>query len=355
MRKAAILTGLALLTFAGPVEGTGGTPFFSVVPFEFDPYGSHLVAGMWKEGIGCPSNAWTTTDGTTFTTYTDPACTSGDPRDKRHAGLLLAKTGPTSNFASAGATLQGVKGIVLTELGYDIRKPELPPFLGSHCGAGAPRFNVTTMDDVTHFVGCASPPTVPTATGNGWIRLRWTTAQLALASPPIMPGSTVKSISILFDEGQDDTPPAFFGLAVIDNIDVNGKLVGSGPGKPHDDRDDCKGKDKDNRHFSGHASQSRPEESSLSFADPGQGVNVQMINGARSVSYAGACVTFVGDALMNDDPGHVVSFTACDLSALSTPLVPRIGTYTIAVTGASGVVYQKTGALTAGRISIHPR
>ena len=46
-------------------------------------------------------------------------CTSGDPKDKRHAGLLLAKTGPTGNFASAGATLQGVKGIMLTELGYD--------------------------------------------------------------------------------------------------------------------------------------------------------------------------------------------------------------------------------------------
>jgi len=26
---------------------------FSVVPFEFDPYGSHLVAAEWKSGIGC--------------------------------------------------------------------------------------------------------------------------------------------------------------------------------------------------------------------------------------------------------------------------------------------------------------
>jgi hypothetical protein len=354
MRKAAALAGLVMLTVAGTVEGTGSTPFFSVVPFEFDPYGSHLVAGMWKEGIGCPSNAWVTPDGVVFNTYTDPACTSGDPKDKGHQGLLLAKTGPTANFASAGATLQGVKGIMLTELGYDVRKQGLfAGPLGSHCNNGSPRFNVTTADDVTHFVGCAFPPPMQTATGNGWIRLRWTTAELLLAT--ILPTDVVKSISIVFDEGQD-TGPDFFGLAVLDNIDVNTKLVGRGPNKPHDnDRDDCQGKDKDNRHFSGHSSASRPEESDLSFADPTQGVRIQMINGARSVSYTGACVSFIGDALMNDDPGHVVSFTACDLSALSTPLTPSIGSYTIAVTGASGVVYQKAGALTAGKISIHPR
>ncbi len=40
-------------------------------------------------------------------------------------------------------------------------------------------------------------------------------------------GKTVKSLSIVFDEGQD-TGPDNFGLAVLDNIDVNGTLVGQG-------------------------------------------------------------------------------------------------------------------------------
>jgi len=35
----------------------------------------------------------------------------------------------------------------------------------------------------------------------------------------------VKSITIIFDEGQDK-PGDGSGLAVLDNIDVNGKLVG---------------------------------------------------------------------------------------------------------------------------------
>jgi hypothetical protein len=40
-------------------------------------------------------------------------------------------------------------------------------------------------------------------------------------------GMTVESISIVFDEGQD-TGPDQFGLAVLDNVDVNGRLVGTG-------------------------------------------------------------------------------------------------------------------------------
>ncbi len=371
MRKAVALAGLAMLAIVVPIEaGTGWDRFsFTVVPFEFDPHGTHLVAAEWKGGIGCPLNARTapflppdfTTVGAGM--YTDPACITGDDWDKRVQGLLLAKTGPTNNNASAGATLNGVWGITLNELGYDIRKPGLSSAdpRGSHCGAGAPRFNITTDDGNSYFLGCNSPTAIFQTPGNGWLRLRWGGVLPLLAFNAAtftlddISGVTVKTISIVFDEGQD-TGPDNFGLAVLDNIEVNGVMVGRGPDKPKDkDRDDCHGKDKDNRHFSGHSNASRPEDSSLSFADPSRNVNVQMINGARSVSYSGACVTFLGDALMNGAPGHVVSFTACDLSALSTPLTPNIGTYTIAVTGASGVVYQKAAALTAGKISIHPR
>jgi hypothetical protein len=41
----------------------------------------------------------------------------------------------------------------------------------------------------------------------------------------------VKSIQIVFDEGQDPSGgPDESGLAVLDNIDVNGVLVGHGNG-----------------------------------------------------------------------------------------------------------------------------
>jgi hypothetical protein len=199
-----------------------------VVPFEFDPFKTYLVRARWLRGTGCPTGATTNTG--TPGTFTDPACNTGDSKDNKNEGLLLVKTGPTGNIAAAGAEVKGVKGITLTELGYDIRKGFIAANpAGSHCGAGAPRFNVVTSDGVNHFVGCNSPPAAVTDASNAWLRLRWTPAQLLFASPPIPAGSVVNSIAIIFDEGTD-TGPDFIGLAVLDNIDVNGKLVGQGPG-----------------------------------------------------------------------------------------------------------------------------
>jgi hypothetical protein len=203
----------------------------TVVPFEFDPNHSSLVRAFWLRGTGCPLGATAVDFFGAPTPVNDAACPTGGPKDKKQEGLLLVKTGPSiENFASAGAVLNGVKGITLTELGYDIRKGFAAANLaGSHCGAGAPRFNVVTDDGNNHFVGCNSPPAMVASASAAWVRLRWNAAELAAAFPPILPGNVIKSITIIFDEGTD-TGPDFFGLAVLDNIDVNGTLVGRGPG-----------------------------------------------------------------------------------------------------------------------------
>jgi hypothetical protein len=235
----------ALLSFAAvgllPAAAQAASDF-TVVPFEFDPSRSSLVASGWRNGIGCPTAATVSVDDPATTDvfdprpvpFEDPGCPTGDAQDaKSHQGLLLVKTGPTANNASAGADLKGVKGTVLTELGYDIRKPG--PLAadprGSHCGAGAPRFNVI-IEGATFFIGCNSPPGVVTAFSEGWIRLRWGGTVPLLAFGPLgltnITGQAVDAIQIVFDEGQD-TGPDNFGLAVLDNIDVNGTLVGHGP------------------------------------------------------------------------------------------------------------------------------
>jgi hypothetical protein len=200
------------------------------------------------DGIGCPTNAKVSADGSTVTShYSDPACLTGDTSDGTNQGLLLAKTGPTANYASAVADIKGVKGPI-TELGYDVRKPisAVTP-MGSHCGAGAPRFDVTTTT-ASYFIGCNSPPAVQTATGNGWIRLRWGTGGIVLgynASTGVLEVMTgdVKNIQIVFDEGQD-TGPDFFGMAVLDNIDINGTLIGQGDNAANKDNKKDKNKDK---------------------------------------------------------------------------------------------------------------
>jgi hypothetical protein len=211
--------------------------FHAVKPQEFDPAHTNLVQAAWLNGIGCPTNAFIGLPNSTFTgvgstmPFADTACTTGDSNDQRNQGLLLAKTGPTTNFASATAELINVKGITLTELGYDIRKLGLSTDpLGSHCGAGAPRFDVVTSEGTVHFLGCSSPPpTTQTPSATGWIRLRWDAAGLAAAFPPILPTDIVKRIVIVFDEGQDAFGgPDQFGGAILDNIDVNKMLVGHG-------------------------------------------------------------------------------------------------------------------------------
>jgi hypothetical protein len=229
---------------------------FKVVPREFDPGKTFLVQAQWLSGIGCPTNATIAlpnadfTDVGGFSTYTDPACPTGDSRDKKNKGLLLAKTGPTSNFASAVADIKGVEGKLLTELGYDIRKtgPTILDPRGSHCGAGAPRFNIETTDHFC-FLGCTAPLPDNQQDGDGFIRLTWGTSSLpltAFCTIQPLPGfalvpvtGQVISLQIVFDEGTDASgAPDLFGLAVLDNINVNGFRVGQGPGEGDDDDHD---------------------------------------------------------------------------------------------------------------------
>jgi hypothetical protein len=248
---------LAVLMLVGVAYAAGA---FTVKADEFDPGRTNLVQGAWLAGIGCPTNAKTATPNATFTdfdgfgTFTDPACPTGDASDKANEGLLLAKTGPTvSNFAAAFARIDGVRGETLTELGWDIRKPGADGSAGprgSHCGAGAPRWNVTARNPDTgqeglFFIGCNSPPPTTQQPGIGYIRMRWggdgaatpLPAFPAGANPPCtvdvttgtcnIRGFELVRLSIVFDEGYD-TGPDNFGLAVLDNIDVNSVLVGQG-------------------------------------------------------------------------------------------------------------------------------
>src|SRR4051794_24221647 len=94
-------------------QAVGSDNSINVVPFEFDPNNTNLAKATWLSGTGCAASGGS-----------DPLCSpGGDPKDKKNEGLLFAKTGLTANLVAAGARINGVKGAVLTELGYDLRKP----------------------------------------------------------------------------------------------------------------------------------------------------------------------------------------------------------------------------------------
>jgi hypothetical protein len=218
----------AAIAAIGTLTVAYAAAFSHVTPSRFDPGHTFLVQSMWVNGIGCPTGA-TVFDGTNKTVYSDAACLTGDSGDSHNQGLLLAKTGPTTNDAAAQARLTGVPSQVL-ELGYDIRKPlsSADP-RGSHCGNGAPRFDIVTKGGALYFLGCNSPAATSQNGSASWTRLRWDST--ALTNPQFggtgVPLGTlqVAQVWIIFDEGSD-TGTDNFGMAVLDNIDVNGTLVG---------------------------------------------------------------------------------------------------------------------------------
>ena len=202
------------------------------VPFEFVgkagdcgtsyPAGSRIVTAAWFGGMGLPDNGGDTAINGTQATRNDP-----------HSGLLLSKNGPTTDCSSSGAEIKGVKGMDVVAgfaIGFDYRG-------GGHCGAGAPRFNVVTrtngVDSPLSFLGgCANG--VPTLAPQDpqWYRVRFVLTDPTVAFPPLTTGSKIVSIDILYDEGTDTTSiqdPMGVGLAVLDNIYINGQYIRSGP------------------------------------------------------------------------------------------------------------------------------
>ena len=201
------------------------------------PAGSRIVTAAWLSGMGLPDNGGQNSN---------PANPTDNPNKKdRHSGLLLSKNGPTPDCSSSGARIRGISGMIVTatfELGFDYRN-------GGHCGAGAPRFNVTTTTGFSFAGGCAngvqsSAPQDPLQ----WTRVRIFPTLAGQGFPPIPVGSQIASISILYDEGTDtaNNDTQGVGLAVIDNIDINGELITDGrKDKDKKDKDDDEDEDDD--------------------------------------------------------------------------------------------------------------
>jgi hypothetical protein len=250
-----VLSLVAVLLVFGSFGFANGGPSFklSVDPGLFDPHQTKLVAAQWIGGIGCPTGATEVLYNVpTFVPYllppsafTDAACPTGDPKDRENEGLLFVKTGDTYNDASATATVKGVKGIVLSEIGYDIRT-------GSHCGGGAPRFNITTTNGKSYFLSCTNLGLTTPFSSLGWRRLRWGTGTPGSVqayrdgNTPEFITDPIQTISMIFDEAQDANAGSdFSGLAVLDNIDINGQLVGRDSDNDDHGRDTDHGKDND--------------------------------------------------------------------------------------------------------------
>ena len=177
------------------ISSFGFATVFQVQPGVFDPDGTGIVTAQWIGRQGLP-----------------------DDVGKANQALFLQKDGPTSANASAFAVIGGAEGLTITELGFDYKND-------GHCGAGAPRFNVTLPDGRYFFFGCIyGKPQAPPA--SGWTRIRWNDSEGTVfpAGNYEWPrfGVVVQSIAIVFDEGTD----VGGGSVLLDNININGSLIG---------------------------------------------------------------------------------------------------------------------------------
>jgi len=201
----ALILAMAVPVFAGP----------SAHEFEFvgtvancGVAGAKIVVSAWTLGLGLPDNQGLNAD---------PANNSN-----ARSGLLLVKNGLQSNCSSAGVRLVQFGSFVVTpttEMGFDYLTE------ATHCGAGAPRFNISWVSGTASgfaFLGCSAGTTAPAPQDPAWTRMRSNviTNSFPADGGPIPDGATITDLSIVFDEGTD----VGTGLAVLDNLFLNGKI-----------------------------------------------------------------------------------------------------------------------------------
>jgi hypothetical protein len=200
---AAVLVVLMLWAPSADAQGKGnkGPGGLKVTAAEFDPQHDCDAEAAWIKGIGLTA-----------------------PDDPTAYALLMHKLCSTDTNAAAFGLISGVKGeLLISPLGFDF-KNQNSGFV-AHCGAGAPRFNVSMSDGSFHFLGgCANGTLTESPRGTGWTQVRIDPQNPAQAFPIVPLNATIVSISLVFDEGSDSDPNGSPEI-VIDNIFINGKFA----------------------------------------------------------------------------------------------------------------------------------
>jgi hypothetical protein len=163
----------------------------SVRPFSFDPGATSTADATWLDGYGVPVQS---------------------KKDPTSQGLVIRKNPSASKTAIAGAALKGAAGSQLSQLSFDMRSD-------SECSTQAPQFVIVTADEIVHKANCASG-TIQALTVSGWRRVSFDPTNPGQLSPAVAPGMAVKTIALVMDR------PIGTGMAVLDNINVNGRYVG---------------------------------------------------------------------------------------------------------------------------------
>jgi hypothetical protein len=180
-----------------------------------------------------PAAGWTLhPDGFGTKSYAAWRAHEGEADDRGNAdqALYFQKLVPTAVPAAGVAVFDVPEGTTvadITPLGFDYRVAD------SHCGAGAPRFNLQYRNAgdstvYTAFIGCAAMVKTPDPQQPDWMHAETVIPGPAVypLGPPPTAGSVVVGLAIVFDEGIDNPPNP--GRAWLDDIQV-GRSIWTSP------------------------------------------------------------------------------------------------------------------------------
>jgi hypothetical protein len=191
-------------TASGAPQAPKGNNRLKVAAAEFDPQHDCDASAAWVKNIGL-----------TF------------PDDRVAFGFLMHKLCSTDFNAASFGLISGAAGQALIgpdAIGFDYKN--FNAGFQAHCGAGAPRFNVSMSDGSFHFLGgCSNGTQTPSPRGTGWTQVRFNPQDPTQCFPPIPTNTTIVSISLVFDEGSET--PGLNGSPeiVLDNIFINGRFA----------------------------------------------------------------------------------------------------------------------------------
>jgi hypothetical protein len=150
----------------------------------------------------------------------DPGHT-GCPTATFTSGVLrLAKNCATTTNASAGADITGLSGQAFTSASFTLASV-------GQCQGGSPRFNITSSNGTTYFLGCNNVK--PTLNADGTATYTFDAASIAAGGNQVpFPAGTITSAGIVLDvQGTADLSRIFVNGTVQEPV-ANGGGGGNG-------------------------------------------------------------------------------------------------------------------------------
>jgi hypothetical protein len=197
-RKLPVAGALAAVTMIAATSAATGAAGYLAYNWVNDDAAPGGAVSEWRANIGEPAQ-------------------SGDPQN---TGLLLVKRTKSAVDVASGVEIKGAANEPVTQLGFDIRRT-------SYC-TYSPAWTVH-LPSGPIGLRCDQGARTDIPNRPNWVRVRFDASN----APQVPWGSTpVDELDINMIDGKDHNPSGKQAQSYLDNLDVNGTLIGTGKPTP---------------------------------------------------------------------------------------------------------------------------